>query len=48
LVFLSLDTLHVLVWLKSVLYAEVLATGKSMSVLTREWLEERLDLEALP
>jgi hypothetical protein len=40
-------TTHVPAWLKGVLYAEALATGRSMSALTREWLEERLDLEAL-
>lgn len=39
-------TTHVPAWLKGVLYAGALATGKSMSALTREWLEERLDLEA--
>jgi hypothetical protein len=37
-------TAHVPAWLKGALHAEAVAAGKSISALTREWLEERLDL----
>lgn len=37
-------TAHVPTLLRDLLQAEALASGKSMSALLREWIEERLDL----
>jgi hypothetical protein len=39
-------TTHVPAWLKGVLYAEAVASGKTVSALTREWLTEHLDVAA--
>lgn len=37
-------TVHLSPSLKSVLHAEAVAAGKSISALLREWIDERLDL----
>ncbi len=39
-------TAHVPPLLRDILQAEALATGKSVSALLRQWIEERLDLPA--
>ncbi len=39
-------TTHVPLLLRDILQAEALASGKSVSALLREWIEERLDLPA--
>lgn len=39
-------TTHLPPWLKGVLYAEAVAADKPISVLLREWIEERLALPA--
>ncbi len=39
-------TIHVDDYTKGVLHAEAVASDKSISVLLREWIDERLDLPA--
>lgn len=43
----AMISVHLSGYLKNILRAEALAANKSVSVLLREWAEERLDLPAM-